>query len=220
MEDDIGFPLFAGVVGRARGTAPAAISSQLDHDLICMDWHYLADKKVFASSYVNVTCGAVVTDIIAQKLAAEGIFAANVQAGPPLTSWVIDYKTCAGALDDLAKMAGFYWYIYRNKGLHFSVPGTTLAPFTLYRTQALDDTGQVEDTSPLYRNAQYVLGGRDVTAPQTETHKGDGSTRVFNTSFPIHQVPTDIHIDAGATQTIGILGVDVSGTKQWYWNKG
>ncbi len=220
MQDGSGFTLYAGVIASATRTAPAAISSQLDHVLVCSDWHYLADKKIFAGSYVNQTCGFIVQDVLTQKLAVEGIFAANIQAGPLVTSYVANYKTATTILDDLAQLAGFYWYIDRGKGLHFSAPGTTFAPFAFDGTQALDDTGAVEDTSPLYRNAQYVLGGLDVTVPQTETQKGDGSKRVFSTSFPIHSVPTNIHIDAGAAQTIGILGVDAAGTKQWYWNKG
>src|SRR5260221_580696 len=108
LQDDLGFTLFAGVIASARRTAPAAISSQLDHDITCMDWHYLADKKIFASSYVNVTCGAVVTDIIAQKLAVEGIFAANVQAGAPLAGWVFDFKTGVGGLEDRANTCGIF----------------------------------------------------------------------------------------------------------------
>src|SRR5258708_1019401 len=63
-----------------------------------------------------------------------------------------------------------------------------------------------------------MLGAPGTTLAQTENHAGDGAPRVFPTAYPIHSVPSDIHINAGAAQTIGILGVDTG--KQWYWNKG
>ncbi len=143
-----------------------------------------------------------------------------VQAGPLVTSYVVNYKQVSTALDDLAKLAGFYWVIDAAKVLHFAASITNVSPWTFDGTQALDGMAAIEDTSPLYRNAQYELGATEITSAQTETHKGDGSTRVFPTSFPIHAVPSNIHIDAGAAQTIGILGIDAPGSKQWYWNKG
>lgn len=142
----------------------------------------------------------------------------TIQAGPLVTSYVVNYKPVSTALDDLAKLAGFYWVIDQYKRLTFAAQSTYTSPFIFDGTQALDGSTFVEDTSPLYRNAQYELGGTEVTSAQTETQKGDGSKRVFQTSFPIHSVPSNIHIDAGAAQTVGILGVDTG--KQWYWNKG
>ena len=142
----------------------------------------------------------------------------TVQEGPEVVSQIINYKQVATALDDLATLAGFIWWIDQNKVLHFQAASAYLAPWTLDGTQALDGMLELENANPLYRNSQWMLGSTGITSAQTENHAGDGQTRVFPTSFPIHQTPSDIHINSGAAQTIGILGVDTG--KAWYWNKG
>ncbi len=138
--------------------------------------------------------------------------------GPEVVSQVINYKQVATAFDELATLAGFYWTIDTSKVAWFRDPATNVAPWSLDGTQAVDGTLEIEDMSPQYRNSQWMLGALGTTNPQTETQKGDGAKRAFLTSYPIHSVPIDIHINAGAAQTVGILGIDTG--KQWYWNKG
>jgi hypothetical protein len=144
-----------------------------------------------------------------------------IQAGPLVTSYVVNYKQVSVAYDDLAKLAGFYWVIDFAKVAHFAGQATNAAPWTFDGTVALDDgSATIEDTNPLYRNAQYMLGAVEITSPQTETQHGDGTIRVFPTSYNIHQTPTHITVNGGADQTVGILGVGAPGSAQWYWNKG
>lgn len=141
-----------------------------------------------------------------------------IQAGPTVTSYVVNYKTLAAAFDDLALLAGFYWVIDANRNLHFAAQSTNTAPWTLDGTQPANASLQIQETQPLYRNAQWTLGGQGTTGTQTEAQKGDGSRRSFVLQYPVHAVPSDIHINSAAPGTIGILGVDTG--KDWYWNKG
>jgi hypothetical protein len=64
--------LFAGVVMSAKRSSPGWESTMI-HDLGCADWHYLADKRIAATSYANQTVGFMVADLIANYLAAEGV---------------------------------------------------------------------------------------------------------------------------------------------------
>src|SRR5260221_112107 len=75
IADDFGVRLFNGVITSAKET----LSSQtalLEHDVACADWHYLADKRAFPYSNVNVTLATIVSDMLSQVLAVEGVVAA------------------------------------------------------------------------------------------------------------------------------------------------
>jgi hypothetical protein len=144
----------------------------------------------------------------------------SVQAGPTVTSYLVNYVPVSKALDDIAQMAGYTWQIDQNKVLWFTASAGIPAPWTFDGTQVDDSPGApaqtVEETNPLYRNSQWLLSIKDVTSTQTESRKGDGANRVFTMSYPLHSTPT-ITKNGGA-QTVGIGQVD-SG-KDWYWNQG
>lgn len=64
--------IFTGYVATAKRSNPGWTSAML-HNLACFDQHYLADKRIAATSYANQTCGFMVADLIANFLAAEGV---------------------------------------------------------------------------------------------------------------------------------------------------
>lgn len=145
---------------------------------------------------------------------------ASIASGPTVSSFLVNYVPVSKAYDDLAQMAGYTWQIDANKVLWF-LPTTALpAPWQYDGTQADDSSGAggqtVEETNPLYRNAQWILSIKDVTASQTETRQGDGKLTAFTMSYPLHSVPT-VTVNA-VSKTVGIGQVDTG--KDWYWNQG
>ncbi|MGI5840155.1 MAG: hypothetical protein ACOX8W_10920 [bacterium] len=193
------------------------------HTVFCVDWHYLADKRIAAKAYEDTPAGDIVKDLIDTYLAAEGITytAESIQNGPVITEAVFNYVPVSRTLESLAEKAGFIWYIEIDKVLHFVDKATYAAPWAATASDMIRGTISYERSSPQYRNRQYIRGGRDITDPQTETKVGDGESRAFVVGYPIAKVPTvEVSISGGAyaVQTVGIRGLEEN--KNWYWNKG
>lgn len=144
---------------------------------------------------------------------------ATIQEGPTVVNYSAPYVPGSKMMDDLAQLAGFYWQIDQNKVAWFLLPTSIPAPFTYDGTQGVYGTQTVDNGNPYYRNSQWIVNIPDLTLPQTETRKGDTTTKGFAMSYPLNNVPT-ITVN-GTAQTVGIKGIDdVNHTKQWYWSKG
>ena len=142
-----------------------------------------------------------------------------IQTGPTIVSLISDYAPCSDVFDAITQKAGggWYWTIDNNKVLWFQQQTSApVAPYTIDDTLTERGTDVATHGNTQYRNTQYMLGGVQPTAQQTETRQGDGKTTAFLMGYPLNSVPT-ITLN-GAAQTVGITGVE-SG-KQWYWQSG
>lgn len=196
----------------------ATFAVTLLHTLQCVDHHYLADKRVVIKKYLNMTAGAIVTDLVTNYLAAEGISIVGgaVETGPTIKEATFNAVTVAACMDALAEHAGFWWRIDGDKHLRFKAPTTETAPFTLSRTTMLAEGLNISQGNALYRNTEYITGVKDVTALQTELRQGDGTNRSWAMTFPLHTAPT-VSVD-NVAKTVGIRGTDTG--KNFYWLKG
>ena len=186
------------------------------HAITCVGNAYLADKRIKGDSYVATSAGDIVTDIIADPLAAEGVTAGTIQAGPTLAEVVLNYPFCSEALDKLAAYSGFFWDINDFKELNFMVRTTVPAPFGLDDSNIKRGSVKFKQQANQYRNRQYLRGGLITTVLQTETFTGDGTNKSFACGFPLASEPTSVKVNAVA-KTIGIKGIDT--TFDSYWAK-
>lgn len=184
------------------------------HTVQCVDHHLLADRRIVAEAYDNLTAGAIVQDLITKYLAAEGVTAGTIQAGPTITRAVFNYVPASEALDQISELSGCQWCIRANKALDFFDRATFSAPWAVTSTRAIMRPRVTRDRRD-YRNRQYVRAGKDRTDPRTESFKGDGVTKTFTLAFPVAEVPS-VAVN-GVTKTVGIRGVETG--KDWYWSK-
>ena len=213
--------IFGGVIDTPEKVAMAP-SGGLYHSIRCIDWHYLADKRLVVAAWtVPTNAGTIVTAIHAAHLAAEGVTipAGAVQTGPLIPEVVFNYVTVSEAYDALAEMAGFTWFIDEQKQLFFVDRTTYLAPWnwSVATPKPAGSLASLSSGNPLYRNQQYVRGGTGLTVLQTENRTGDGSTDVFVMSYPLAKEP-EIRHDAGPLLDVGIKGLETG--KDYYWSKG
>jgi hypothetical protein len=210
--------VFGGVVtADVEKRVPGSVV--LRHSMQVADYCYVADKRICAKSYTNMTCGAIVADLVANYLASEGVTTqsgATITPGPTLTSAVFNYIPVSQALDALAESAGYWWNIDNYKQLYFQPYAALPAPWSFDGSQAITETSQVTIANGLYRNSQIVTGGTDTTATMTETRQGDGKTRAFTLSYDMGPNAPTITLN-GVAQTVGIKGATGS---QWYWLQG
>lgn len=152
----------------------------------------------------------------------------GVEDGPLIETATFTYMPASQAFTELAELIGFYWNIGPDKVLTFAPREQRVAPFAISEAADTDPiTGDARSnframkatrSRGQYRNRQYLRAGTDVTDPRTESFKGDGATKTFLTGFPLALVPT-VTVN-GVPQTVGIKGLDATGSHQWYWNKG
>lgn len=202
----------------------------LTHYVKCKDNRYLVDKRQIRKSYINMTCGDIVRDMIAIKLHEEGIAEGIIQDGNLMEEVVFRSVKCDKAIEKLAEASDFIWYIDHNRKLHFHARETVKNEIDL--TEADCTIIGVNLGNQDYRNKQYIEGGKALTNVMEETFKGDGESKNFTLAFPCGEKPVilvdDIEVDPN---DIGIKGVDIEQhildeneniveyAKKWFWSK-
>ncbi len=216
---DTGANLIFGGYVNGPGQQRVSPDGGIFHDITCMDYHYTADKRRVAESYIATSAGDIVTDLRTKYLLDEGVTVGNIEAGPTVLEVVFNYVKLSDALDKLAEAAGFVWFIDENKALYFQARSTTAAPWALVDggRDILTGSSRFSGANSKYRNRQYIRGGRDVTGAQTETFTADGDMVSFTVGYGINAEPT-VKEDGGAAKSMGIKGIDTA--KDYYWAKG
>lgn len=198
--------VYAGYTSKDKASRPAGSrqgSGYLLHDLQLMDNSYRADKRRVFKSYLSVTAGYIVNDLLGAYLSAEGVTSTStsIASGPTITKVIWSgTKSISEALTWLAQQCGYWWQIDLNGVLWFQPYGGTPAPFTLDGTQAdaMQDLS-VEFGNDMYINRQYTKGSYSETGVLTETFKGDGITRSFTLSYPV-----------GTLQSVTLNNLDIT----------
>ena len=185
--------------------------------ITAIDWHYLADKRLYSAAHTSTTGGDVIRDIITTVLAAEGVTEGTVEDGHTLDEVALNWLRADEAIARVAAAVQKTWWIDKDKRLHMVSPGAITAPWAItWDTAAFLTPPRLADGNQRYRNAQTVRGAIGETVDQVESFTGDGTRRTFTVAYPIGRVPT-VKVNT-VTKTVGIRGVDTG--KDWYWNAG
>lgn len=208
-----GTMIFGGVVDSVEETPIGGLSSLVWHTLSCIDWHYLAQKRLVVCAYENETTDVAVRYILDTYLADEEVTEGYIEPGPELEEIALNYVTASAALDKLAEASNFVWFIDENKRLYFCSRTTYAADWSLTNSDIERDSYSLTIGNPKYRNRQYVMGAYAETTLQTEQFLGDGTQSSFTVGYPINRI-SELTVN-GAAQSVGIKGQD-SGYN-WYY---
>lgn len=210
-----GVLLFGGVIDRA--TKRWEGNTYVSHEIECADYHYLADKRLFSGAYEAATAAEVIVQDILEILREEGVTEGLIMAGEVLERQAFPHQPCSEAMDKLAELSGYTWFISEERKLYFISRSAYPAAWNIADGSDLQEGSIVlSEGNPEYRNVQLMMGGSAETDEITERFKGDGSQKTFVVGYPLAYEPI-ITVD-GIPQDVGIKGVE-SG-KAWYWNKG
>lgn len=220
--DSVPALIFSGFID-TPGRGKPWVGVGLLHDIVCMDNHYLADKRLVVKAYTTPgqTLADIVNDILADYLNAEGVIIGEIQTGPTISEAIFNYVKVSNCFDALKELSGFTWFIDELKALYFVDRNTYSAPWNLdgVTHRAIKKSVHLSTGNPYYRNIQYVRGGKGITSSDIEEHfTGDAIITSFTVGFPIAQVP-DVWVNA-VSQVVGIKGIDSGPPYTCYWNKG
>lgn len=190
-----------------------------EYTIQCIDFNQVTDRLRIAETYENQTVTQIVTDIITNYLADEGISLGTVPSSTPtIVQANFNYIQISDALKYLQDATQINWNIDYNKNLNLFYRADNL-------TTGFTDTNMLDlvisETRNQYRNTQWLKAGDGTTEVQTDekpTPEPDGVSRTFLVRFPLAKKPTiKVNSIAVSDSDVGINGLD-SG-KKWYWNK-
>ena len=189
----------------------------LSYEVECVSYDALADRRLVAASYESgsQTLSTIVTDVVTNFLAGDGLTTTNVDTGPIIDRLKFNYVPASAVFDELSNITGYAWWVDESKALWFKPRAGVAAPFGIDATNARRVT--VNRTTEVYRNKQLIRAGVDLTASRTENFSGNGTQKAWTLSFPAGAAPTTITV-GGVGKTIGIRGVDTG--KDWYYQIG
>jgi hypothetical protein len=203
----------------------------LTWQITCTDYGYLFNGILIKKNYSQLDPHDIVLDIVSQADpgGAKGFTTNHVQMGNFLIPTIqFNYQQPSKALQSLANLIGWDWYIDPNKDIHFflgdvdaAVGNGGVAPIAITPT-----SGQLEWNSldidlniTNLQNSVYVIGGtypKTFTATNTaDTFLTDGIRQFFSISYPYYSptaadyeaVPISVTLD-GTPQTVGISNQD------------
>lgn len=193
--DDTGALVYSGYVSKDKITKSGAPQGKglLEHSISLMDNAYRADKRVAFKSYLSVSAGSIVRDLVGTYLADEGVTytASSIATGATITEAIWNGKRVSEALTWLATQCGYWWQIDTNGVLWFQPYSGTPAPFVLDGTQVEATRNlSVEFGNDMYVNKQYAKGAYAEKGSKTnqlhETFHGNSLTRSFTLSYPVN----------------------------------
>jgi hypothetical protein len=206
---------FGGMLVEPEEAATPA-NDKLRVNCRAVEFSGICDRRFVARPYTNEAIEDIVTDIVMQDLADEGISTTGVEAGPIIKKAVFNWVSVTEAFNDLAELTGMTWRIDENRVLQFRNRASVAAPGPLTNINIKNGTLRVRPDRQQYRNHQVLRAPAGLTDPRTESFVGDTERRTFNTAFKMGTEPT-VTVN-GVSKTVGIRQVETG--KDWYWNKG
>lgn len=122
------------------------------------------------------------------------------------------------AIQQLADLTNYRWYVDYNKDIHFYASGDEVSPFDLTDTNGkyiFKSLKLVDDISQL-RNSVKIRGGEIVGAERTETFDTDGTKNIFRLANKFSEMPT-VEYD-GSPVTVGVDYLDNEEDFDAFWN--
>jgi hypothetical protein len=174
--------LFGGFISRVQ---PVEIGkgSVFNFDVEVSDYSYIFNSKIVRRAYENETLNDIVTDLMGEYVAASyGFNLTNVDTGPTIDTVSFDHITVKAALDKLAKLTGYVWWVDYELKLYFTTQTATPAPETITDSSNNVDSINISYDTSQVRNSVIIIGSTDGVESAdlvAEHFEGDGETRAW-----------------------------------------
>jgi hypothetical protein len=228
LSDSTGL-IWAGTVTETEATIQGLM---LTWQITCTDWGYYFNGVLVKKNYAMMDPHDIVLDLVANFASGKGFTTNHVQKGNFLVPSIkFNYQQPSKAIQSLANLIGWDWYIDPNKDIHFflgdvddGVGEGGVAPITVDAVGGASGSDiqwnslDVDLNITNMQNSVYVIGGtytKTFTAANTpDTFLTDGVSQFFSVSYPYEAdtdafdtVPLAVTLN-GTPQTIGIANQD------------
>lgn len=195
-----GTKIFGGVISTYDDSVVG--QNMLEYEVVCKDYSQYINRRLVNERYENKTVEYIINEIL--TLYASDFTANNLNGDVTVKSIAFNRITVSEAIEKLAKLLSYSWYIDYDKDIHFFPKNTEVAPFSISDTSnnyIYNSLGLSRDLSQI-RNKIFVQGGEEVGSTRDETFDGDGVKKLFRLAYKYSSKPTVV-VD-GVTQDIGI----------------
>lgn len=204
--------------GRIIEVKDIVIGGKLERvEISAKDWTFDLDRKMVVEVYENKTAEFALTDVsvgIIPKYTS-GFTSTNVKTGAGTIKKIkFNYEYPSRAIQKIADLFGWDWYVDFDKDVHFFLSETRSAPFEINET---DKDGFIKDSFEMkadlsqVKNSVYVRGGiktESLSAANSEKYNADGQRTVFSLG---HKFLADTAFTvkvAGVDKSEGLFGKD------------
>jgi len=183
----------------------------------CKDYSYDLDRQRVNEGYESDTVNDIIDDILTNF--TDGSFTAtNVNCTITITKITFDRTTVTDALQRLAEVTGYSWYVDYDKDIHFFEKNAEAAPFDLTDGDGnhIPETLKASDDFSQIRNRVFIKGGEIEGASRSEFFDGDGSKLFFKLANKFASKPV-VEI-ASVAKTVGIDFLDNETDFDCFWD--
>lgn len=207
--------IFGGVIHNLERSLEA--NGEARYRVKCKDYSFYADRQLVVEEYNDDTVNDIIADILTNF--TDGTFTdTNVACTMVIKKIQFDRVTVTDAIQRLADITGYSWYIDYEKDIHFFEKNTEVAPFDITdsNAKAIHETLSITDDLSQIRNRVFIRGGEIEGNSRTEEFDGDASKLLFRLANKFSAKPT-VSV-GGASKTVGVDFLDDEASFDCFWN--
>lgn len=203
--------LFGGFITKATPTEYGIGGSNgfVMYTIEASDYTFILTNKSVQTSYSGQTIKQIVDDLISNLDAGYGVTDTNTPTGVTIATINFNHISLRQALENIAKVSGYVWWIDYEKDIHFvPLTSSTSAP-EVFRDSAPENHSGMTisyDISQV-RNDIIVIGGTQESSSYSQVILGDANAREWVLLYPVKNM-TSIELDTGAGFVTKVFGVD------------
>jgi len=135
----------------------------LVYEVECEDWKVLLNGKLVSETYESKTVDQIISDL--QGKYATEFDISNVNCPTTIEAIYFEMVSMSNCLDELAKRAGYRWYVDPDKKIYFFAEGSITAPFDITddNGNCISDSLTIEDDYEQIKNRVNVASGHITT---------------------------------------------------------
>jgi len=210
--------IFGGNVSQC-GVRTIGSTKAVTLDVKCVGFKHQFSKMLVTDRFEDMTANAIITALMADY--GDGFTMANAAADVQIDSIAFNRIPLSDAINKLAGLINYSWYIDYNKDLHFFQKNSKTSAFNIaddsanYVFESLEVT---KDISQI-RNSIFVQGGEERGEPRIETYVVEEGQTTFPLANKFAEQP-DVEVD-GIAQTVGVdfKSEDADFEVQWNFNQ-
>ncbi len=172
--------IFAGNL--VKVTAGSQSYKIVDFKVECNDFGRQLDRFLIVDSFKNLSIGAIIEFIVADKgLDTAGFTTNNVDATKVIESINFNYEPFSSVLTQLADLINYDWFVDFDKDIHFFAKDATDAPFGLTDTNGnfLFESFVLRKDNKQVKNVIFIRGGEYLGTNFTSEFISDGIQNIW-----------------------------------------
>ena len=207
--------IFAGVIHSVQKKIES--DNRVRYKVKAKDYSYDLDRQLVIEGYDDKTVNYIIDDILTNF--TDGSFTdTNVDCALTITKVTFDRITVTAAIQKLADLTGYSWYVDYDKDIHFFERNKNPAAFNIADGDGnhIPETLNVTNDLSQIRNRVFIKGGEIEGTSRSEPFDGDGVKLLFRTANKFSSKPV-VEVDSVA-QIVGIDFLDNEDDFDCFWD--